>query len=494
VTSSPSPPSATPPIDDVLIIGAGPAGLTTAYHLVHHSALQVRTLEANPVYVGGISRTERFNGFLFDIGGHRFFTKSAEIEKLWHEILPQDFLKKPRLSRIFYKKKFYSYPLKPFEVLMNLGLRESALCMLSYIGARLRPHRNPTTFAQWVSNKFGPHLFKIFFKTYTEKVWGITTDQLSADWAAQRIKGLSLSAALISGLLRPLRSAGPSKIKSLTEVFDYPRLGPGLMWETAARKIQERGGLLNQDRKAVAFIWHENAQIWDVVTHDSHGAAFTYQARHLVSTAPLRDVAMALSPTLASASQAQKLGYRDFITIVLMLKEPVAFKDNWIYIHDPSVKVGRVQNFAAWSPDMLPSPTQGCLGLEYFCFEGDALWSASDDELITLARREIAQLGLIDPDTIEGGTVVRQAKAYPIYDENYAAIVAELRAEITAKLPTLHLIGRNGMHKYNNQDHAMMTGILTARNIIAGKLLFDPWQVNEDAAYHEEHTAQQEGA
>lgn len=468
----------------MLIIGSGPAGLTAAYHLTRNSTLSVRILETNPTYVGGISRTEKHNGFSFDIGGHRFFTKSDEIEALWHEILPDNFLKRSRLSRIYYKRKFYSYPLRAFEALTNLGLIESALCMASYVWARLFPIKNPQTFAQWVSNKFGQRLFRIFFKTYTEKVWGITTDELSADWAAQRIKGLSLSAAILSSLKKT--SQGKAKIKTLTESFHYPRLGPGQMWETAAQKIQQKGGTLDKNRKVMRLHWSDKASLWSITAADDQGNLYTYLAKQIISSAPLRDMVGAITPALKSKDEAAKLAYRDFITIILMLDAKVPFTDNWIYIHDPSVKVGRIQNFGAWSPDMLPTPTEGCLGMEYFCFEGDSLWTMKDEELIALAKEEMKKLDIMNIDSLREGRVIRQAKAYPVYDEGYAQTVDAVRREAQETYPTLHFIGRNGMHKYDNQDHAMMTGLLTAKNIIAGQKLYDPWQVNEDAAYHEE--------
>lgn len=472
--------------DDVLIIGAGPAGLTAGYHLTQNSSLKVRILESNPRYVGGISRTETYNGYSFDIGGHRFFTKSDEIEKLWKEILPDALMKRSRLSRIYYKNKFYSYPLRALQAFLNLGLIESTRCMASYVWVRLFPIANPQTFTQWVSNKFGRRLFLIFFKTYTEKVWGITTDQLSADWAAQRIKGLSLSAAILSSFKKSVNSNGKAKIKTLTETFLYPKRGPGMMWEAAAQKIKDKGGILEMDRKAVQFHWSEKARLWSVTALDAKGQPHSYLAKRLISSAPLRELAQSLTPALTIKDKAKALRYRDFLTVVLMLDAKVPFNDNWIYIHDPNVRVGRVQNFAAWSPDMVPSKREGCLGLEYFCFEGDELWSASDADLVALARKEIAKLGLIDTRSIHEGRVVRQAKAYPIYDEYYEEAVTALRQEMQASFPTLHLIGRNGMHKYDNQDHAMMTGLLTARNILAGKTCYDPWLVNEDAEYHEE--------
>jgi protoporphyrinogen oxidase len=472
---------------ETIIIGAGPAGLTAGYTLAKHGHAAL-VLEQDPVYVGGISRTANYKGFLFDIGGHRFFSKSKEIVDLWNEILPDDFLERPRLSRIYYRGKFYAYPLKAFEALKNLGLVESALCMASFGYAKVFPIRDPRTFHEWVRNQFGERLFGIFFKTYTEKVWGMGCDEISADWAAQRIKGLSLGAAIFDGLRRSLklnRGSGEAGAKTLIESFRYPRRGPGMMWEAAARRMQEMGGRLLMGRSVDALHYDPAAKIWTVRAKRADGETETFRARHVMSSAPMRDLMAAIEPQPSSLPQARELKYRDFLTVVLIGKPQKELPDNWIYIHDPSVKVGRVQNFRSWSPEMIADGVSTCLGLEYFCFEGDGLWSAPDEELIELAKREIGQIGLMNPEEVEDACVVRQAKAYPVYDETYAENVEAVRREIAAAYPTLHPIGRNGMHKYNNQDHAMMTGMLAALNIIRGEEVFDVWQVNEDAEYSE---------
>ena len=477
---------------DALVIGAGPAGLSSAYTLAK-AGRSVHVIEQDPVYVGGISRTVNYKGFLFDIGGHRFFSKSKEVVDLWNEILPDDFIDRPRLSRIYYKGKFYAYPLKAFEALRNLGLVESVACVASYALARALPVKDPKTFHQWVRNQFGERLFSIFFKTYTEKVWGMGCDEISADWAAQRIKGLSLMGAILDGLRRSLglgrRKAATSVdapvAKSLIESFRYPRRGPGMMWDAAAAKLVRLGGSLEMGTGLEALAYDEARELWTVRVSTPGGATRTYQARHVVSSAPIPELMDRLTPKPLSTFQARALKYRDFLTVVLIGRSPADLPDNWIYIHDPSVKVGRVQNFRSWSPDMIPDATSTCLGLEYFCFEGDGLWSASDDELVALGKAEIAKIGLMSPDDVTDACVVRQKKAYLVYDEDYAANVDVIRREIALRLPTLHLVGRNGMHKYNNQDHAMMTGMLTAQNIIAGAILYDTWQVNEDAEYGE---------
>ena len=475
---------------DVAIIGAGPAGLTAAY-LLGKAGYSVSVIEKDPTYVGGISRTVEHEGYRFDIGGHRFFSKSQEVVDLWNEILPDDFIERPRMSRIYYEGKFYSYPLRAFEALWNLGIFRSALCMASFAKAKMLPNRSVKSFEDWTVNAFGWKLYSIFFKTYTEKVWGMPCDEMSADWAAQRIKGLSLWGAVTDGLKRSLglnkRPNDGMAVKTLLESFRYPRLGPGMMWEAAGDLVRGHGNHVLMGHKLKQLAFNNVTQRWTVsATHD--GAAMTINAAHVISSAPMRELAGRLHPLPATLPEAANLKYRDFLTVALMIRSADLFPDNWIYIHDSKVKVGRVQNFRSWSPEMVPDSDLACVGLEYFCFEGDGLWSSSDDELVALATREMAQLGLCDAAQVVGGTVVRQEKAYPVYDEDYAANVEALRREIEARYPTLHCVGRNGMHRYNNQDHAMMTAMLTVRNIEAGARVYDIWAVNEDAEYHESGT------
>ena len=478
----------------VAIIGAGPAGLTAAY-LLAKRGVAVTVLEADPDYVGGLSRTINYKGFHFDIGGHRFFSKSKSVEDLWTEILPNDLLSRPRSSRIYYQGKFFNYPLRPFEALAKLGLLESGLCVLSYLKARLSPQHQPKSFEDWVSHQFGARLFRIFFKTYTEKVWGMSCKEISADWAAQRIKGLSLGSALRNGFSRNGYSEGNREvIKTLINSFRYPRKGPGMMWEACCRKVREMGGtvLLGQQVEGLE-LWGKR---WSVRYRSKNGALSTLAADHVISSAPLRQLAQAVSPPLnaKALAAARALRYRDFLTVLLVVKEEHSFSDNWIYIHDPGVQVGRIQNYKSWSPEMVPDPAYACYGMEYFCFEGDGLWASSDAELIALASRELAQIGLGEANGVLDGCVVRQRKAYPVYDDYFAENVAIIRQEIEQNYPGLHLVGRNGMHKYNNQDHAMMTAMLTVENIIAGKRLYDVWQVNQDAEYHETAGGDQAGA
>jgi protoporphyrinogen oxidase len=477
----------------VAIIGAGPAGLTAAYTLLKKDkTIGVTVLEADPEYVGGISRTVRYKDFRFDIGGHRFFSKSKEVEDFWTEILPHDMLNRPRSSRIFYRGKFFSYPLKAFEALFKLGVLNSTLCMASYAKARMTPVKDAKNFEDWVSNQFGKRLFSIFFKTYTEKVWGMNCKDISADWAAQRIKGLSLASAVKNALLpkRKPKTKG-DVIKTLIDTFRYPRLGPGMMWEACAEKVKEMGGGIRMGTRVTACDWNEQEKIWTVKCQGADGAEIEIEAEHVISSAPMRQLCLSLTPKISEKAikAAGSLKYRDFLTVALIVKDKEQFSDNWIYIHDPSVKVGRIQNFKSWSPEMVPDPELSCYGLEYFCFKGDGLWSSTDDNLIELAKQELAKIGLAKETDVVDGCVVRQAKAYPIYDDEYATHVQTLKDEMGAKFPTLHVVGRNGMHKYNNQDHAMMTAMLCAENILAEKNLYDVWQVNEDADYHEEGNA-----
>jgi protoporphyrinogen oxidase len=464
-----------------VIIGAGPAGLTAAY-LLAKEGLKVTVLEADPVYVGGISRTVRYKGFHFDIGGHRFFSKSKEVEDFWTEILRDDLLDRPRSSRIYYNGKFFSYPLKAFEALSKLGVIESARCVASYAWARVSPNPNEKSFEDWVSNRFGKRLFSIFFKTYTEKVWGMSCKDISADWAAQRIKGLSLASAIKNALIPQKKPKDRSQvIKTLIDTFRYPRKGPGMMWERCTEEIRRMGGQVLLGHR-VSGCRNEPGG-WTVTTESGE----TFSGEHVISSMPIRALGAVIEPKFsADASHAaQSLKYRDFLTVGLVLKDRNLFADNWIYIHDPKVKVGRVQNYKSWSPEMVPDAEHCCYGLEYFCFEGDGTWTMKDAELIELAKKELELIGLARADDVLDGCVIRQVKAYPVYDDDYAKHVATVRAEVDARFPTLHLVGRNGMHKYNNQDHAMMTAMLTARNIISGERQFDVWEVNQDAEYHE---------
>lgn len=472
-------------IRDAIIVGAGPAGLTAGY-LLSKAGARALVLESHPSLVGGISRTERYKEFRFDIGGHRFFSKSAKVEALWEEILgPDDFLVRPRSSRIYFRNQFYSYPLRALETLSKLGPVEASRCVLSYAKARVFPPSDTSTFDGWVVSQFGQRLFENFFRTYTEKVWGMPCSEISADWAAQRIKGLSLFTAIWRSLSPP-PVGRESAIKTLIESFRYPRHGPGMMWESFAEKFQKQGGELLMGRQVVE-LEDDGTKGWTISARTADGAVERFRARHVITSAPLRETAAAVRPQLSAAAvrEAQGLRYRDFLTVVLMLKGKQLFSDNWIYVHDPSVRVGRVQNFKSWSAQMVPDASMCSYGLEYFCNEGDALWRTSDRQLIELGSAEMERIGLSRARAVIDGCVVRQPKAYPVYDERYKERVASVRAELASRHPTLHLVGRNGMHKYNNQDHSMMTAMLTVENILSGIPRWDVWCVNEDAEYHE---------
>ncbi len=477
------------------VIGAGPAGLVAGY-LLSKAGLDVEVWETDQRYVGGISRTEVYKGFRFDIGGHRFFSKSPEVEDLWSEILPDDLLQRDRLSRIFYRGKFYAYPLDLAEVVGNLGGRESLLSVASYLKAKLNLSPRLDNLEDWVTRKFGGRLYRMFFKSYTEKVWGMPCRDISADWAAQRIKGLSLTKA-VRRALRPRRStpkageAGRADvIKTLITSFRYPRHGPGMLWEAAAAKIRAQGGSIHMGTRVGALKRADSGR-WRVTLVAADGSERQQEVDQLISSAPLGWLVRNLEPGLppAALAAAGALRYRDFLTVALILKTPSSFPDNWIYIHDPQLKVGRIQNFASWSPEMVPDPTMACYGMEYFCNQTDHLWSSSDAELIQMATQELLSLGLAQEGDVIDGAVVRQPKAYPVYDDLYTERRTIIRAALSEHCPGLHVVGRNGMHQYNNQDHSMMTAMLTARNILAGEQLYDVWQVNQDAEYIEAGSA-----
>ena len=470
-----------------VIVGAGPAGLTAAYELCKQGQA-VTVLEGDPQHVGGIARTVEYKGFRFDVGGHRFFSKSREVEDLWTEILGPDLLERPRSSRIYYDGQFYSYPLRPVEALRKLGISESLRCILSFLRARTRPTIPAKSYEDWVVNQFGRRLFEIFFRSYTEKIWGMSCREISADWAAQRIKGLSLSAAIRSALLpAPARNSRSTVATTLIDNFRYPRLGPGMMWETCAQKVRKLGGEVHLGRKVVHCKFSEADQCWTVSARTPEDTVEDYRGDHLVSSMPIRELVSMIEPHLPDAAlhSGASLRYRDFLTVGLIVRESDRFKDNWIYIHDPDVRVGRVQNYKSWSPEMVPDARFCGYGMEYFCFEGDGLWTATDAELVRTARKELVQLGFAEAQEVVDGCVIRQPKAYPVYNDDYKHHVQVVREALDLNFPSLHLVGRNGMHKYNNQDHAMATGLLTARNILADRKKYDVWAVNEDASYHE---------
>ena len=467
-------PSSTAP---VVVIGGGPAGLTAAYELIKRQQTPI-VLEKNDK-VGGIARTENYRGYYFDMGGHRFFTKSTQVQQFWQEILGDDFLRRPRLSRIFYKNKYFHYPLKPLNALWGLGPFEGVRIVNSYVRWHLFPYKEEETFEQWVTNRFGKRLFETFFKSYTEKVWGIPCHELKAEWAAQRIKDLSLKTAIVAMFLKPQET-----IKTLIEEFDYPRRGPGMLWTAVQNRIEAQGGQVALNSNVVG-IQREGQRITGVVV-EQDGRRHTVTGSSFISSMPVTQLLQWLDPpppphVLEAAGQ---LGYRDFLTVCLIIKKQQLFPDNWIYIHDPSVQVGRIQNFKNWSPDMVPDQSTTSLGLEYFCNEGDEIWNMPDEALIALGKREIAKIGLALAEDVIDGVVFRVEKTYPVYDADYVGSLETIKAYL-ATLENLQTIGRNGLHRYNNQDHAMLTGMLAVRNLLYGERN-NLWQVNAEQEYHEE--------
>jgi protoporphyrinogen oxidase len=453
----------------VAIIGGGPAGLTAAYALSKsHPQFRPVVIEGSNL-VGGIARTENYKGYRFDIGGHRFFTKVPEVETLWHEICGEDLVTRPRLSRIYYRGKYYACPLKLFNALMNLGPYEAARILLSYAKWQVFPHRSEESFEQWVINRFGGRLYWHFFRTYTEKVWGISCTVITADWAAQRIKNLSLRKAIWNAI------SGANDTASLIEEFEYPRLGPGMMWEKCRDLICEQGGEIRMN--ALATRLHRNRnRIESIEINQPDGPQRVY-ADEFISTMALVDLIFSIEPMPPEhvRAAAKRLKYRDFLVVVLILDEPDPFPDNWIYIHSSDVKVGRIQNFRAWSQELVPDPTRSSIGLEYFCHVGDGLWTTSDADLIALAAGELDLLGLASKSSVVDGVVMRQEKAYPVYDVGYGEAVDTIK-EWLGTLENFQTVGRNGLHRYNNQDHSMLTAMLAVRNL-AGEC-HDVWNVN----------------
>jgi protoporphyrinogen oxidase len=457
-----------------LVVGAGPAGLTAGY-LLAKLGRPVLVLEAEE-QVGGLAKTVVRDGYRFDLGGHRFFTKSPEVESLWLEILGGELLLRPRLSRIYWNGRFLDYPLSARDVVGKLGPVELTRCLVSYLAAVPRRQGREQSLEEWVTNRFGRRLYDLFFRTYTEKVWGVPGSEIRAEWAAQRIKGLSLRTAAKDALLGG-RGGG---VKSLIREFHYPRFGPGQMWEAMAERIEELGGEVVTGAPAERI----RVEAGRIVAVEAGGE--TIPCIDVVSSLPLRElVAMVRPMPPADAREAADgLGYRDFLTVALVLPGEDLFPDNWVYVHDPAVRVGRIQNYRSWSPWMVPMAGTTCIGLEYFCFEGDDLWETDDDDLVEVAAAELTRLGLADGARVERGYVERVPKAYPVYDADYAERLAALRDWLDG-LANLQQVGRNGLHRYNNSDHSMLTAIRAVDNLVTGAG-HDIWAVNADSAYHEE--------
>lgn len=460
----------------VIIIGAGPAGLTAAHELVK-AGFEVTIIEKE-TQIGGISRTINYNGYFFDLGGHRFFTKYPEVKKIWAEVLPDDFLLRPRLSRIYYRGKFFYYPLRPLNAFWNLGPITSSVALLSYLKARIKPYPYPENFEQWVTNQFGKKLYEIFFKTYTEKVWGVPCTRISADWAAQRIKGLSLGKAVINSF----GLKGKAQVRTLIDQFLYPRLGPGQFWEKMAKIICRRGGKLILGAEAVEIRRTEEGKF--LIKMRSRNSIEEITGTSLISSMPLSELVLSLQPGPPDRviKAARQLGYRDFYIVSLIINRESIFPDNWIYLHSAEIKAGRIQNFKNWSPDMVADPGKTVLGLEYFCFASDPEWSQPDSQLISLAVEDLERLGFAGKGEVLDATVVRVPKAYPVYSPDYRENIRIIK-EYLLRLGRLQTIGRNGLHRYNNQDHSMMTAIQAVRNFMGEKC--SPWDINVEDEYHE---------
>jgi len=461
----------------VVIIGAGPAGLTAAYELGVQGIRPVLLEKLDKV--GGLARTEQYRGYHFDLGGHRFFTTVEEVRRLWLQILGEDFLRVSRLSRIYYRGQFFNYPLELGNALSSLGIAESARILLSYVRARLKPFAEEETFDRWVVNRFGQRLYQTFFRTYTEKVWGIPCEAIQADWASQRIRGLSLRTALSNALL------GTGHVKTLISEFHYPRLGPGMMWQRLREIVEGQGCRVHLGAQVVR-IRRRGHQVTGLVIRSTTGTTEVGGEQYL-SSMPLPELIVRLDPLPPAevVEAAHQLRYRAFILVGLILGRAEVFPDQWIYIHAPEVRVGRIQNFKNWSGAMVPDPATTSLGMEYFCAEGDPLWSLSDVELVDLASRELATLGLAAIGDVKDGMVIRQPKAYPVYDQGYRQRLAVIQ-DYLSTIDNLQTIGRNGMHRYNNQDHSMLTAMLAVRNLLGEA--HDLWSVNTERSYYEATT------
>jgi protoporphyrinogen oxidase len=461
-----------------LVLGGGPAGLTAGY-LLGQANRNALVFEADD-QVGGIAKTVERDGYRFDLGGHRFFTKSIEVDTLWHEVLGDEFLRRPRMSRIYWNNRYLDYPLRGPDVIRKLGPVELTRCMASYARAAARRNKVDDSLEDWVSNRFGRRLFELFFKSYTEKVWGVPTTEIRAEWAAQRIKGLSFFSAAKAAFF----GNKDNKVKSLISEFNYPRFGPGQMWEAMRGAIEEQGGEVRLDAR-VDSMELEGGRIAAVVvggeTFDSPEA--------IISSLPLREVVEMISPAAPQSviDAARGLRYRDFLTVALVLDGADPFPDNWIYIHEPSVRVGRIQNFRSWSPWMVPDPDKACVGLEYFCFAGDDLWTMDDDALVALAANELERLRLAPAAGVDRGFAIRVPKAYPIYDADYAERVETIRSWLDG-IENLQQVGRNGLHRYNNSDHSMLTAMRAVDNLLTGAH-HDIWAVNAESVYHETDVA-----
>lgn len=456
---------------DVVVLGAGPAGLSAAQRLAAAGKSVIVVEKA--AQVGGISKTIRFRGCSFDLGGHRFYTKLPEVMALWEKTLGDDFLVRPRLSRIYYRNRFFDYPLKPLDALFGLGILESLGVISSYVYSRLFPYKSEENFEQWVSNRFGRRLYRIFFKNYTEKLWGIPCTELRSEWSAQRIGKLSLLEAIRDAFSRKKGS----KVKSLIDTFRYPKYGPGMMYERMAQGIADAGGEVTLRAEVVGVERAGNGKL--CVVADTGTGMVRYVAASVVSTIPIDELLARISPPPdpAALEAVQALRYRSLVVVNIILDGPNPFPDNWIYVHTPGIRLGRIQNFGNWSPYMVDRPERTSLGLEFFCDEGDDFWNLSDADLIECGLGDVVRLKLVRKSDFVDGFVCRVPKAYPVYDREYATHLNVVRAYL-GSIGGLQTVGRGGMFRYNGMDHSVLAGLWAAENIL-GRAWKDPWEIKD---------------
>lgn len=464
----------------ILILGAGPSGMGCASVLAD-KGIPSRVIDRESD-AGGLCRTVNFHDYLFDIGGHRFLSKCPEVNLFWEKVMGDKMLRVKRLSRIFYKKRFFNYPLSFFNTFWNFGPLESFLCVASYLRCRVFRPGDEQTFEGWITNRFGRRLYEIFFKTYTEKVWAVPCRDISANWAKQRIQGLSLKVA-IQKALTGLRTNLP---KTLAQQFLYPEKGPGDFYRRLRERI-EPGGVSFLMEKEVVRVRHHNRRIVSVDVRDGRnpGVLESLPADYLFSSLPLPGLIRRLDPPPPAniLQKASRLKFRNFLVINIILDKPFVFPDQWIYVHSPEVSLGRIQNYKNWSPSMVVDQGKTSLGLEYFCNENDWLWKKNDVDLIQFALTELERLRIVSRRHLIDGFVVRQSDVYPVYELGYEAIVRELR-EYLEGFSNIQTIGRAGLFRYDNSDHALLTGISAARNF-TGEARTDLWKLNTDDSYLE---------
>lgn len=464
---------------ETVILGAGPAGLAAGLKL-SEQGIPVIIIEKDN-QVGGMSKTIKYKGYSFDLGPHRFFTKSPEILGFWKKLLGSEFLGVSRLTRIYYRKKFFNYPLKPINALFGLGLINSTGIFLSYIKSKIFPYKEEINFEQWVSNRFGKKLYRTFFKTYTEKLWGIPCTKIQAEWVAQRIKGLSLRTAIKNAFF-PDKSG---KIKTLVEEFYYPKHGAGSMYKKMAEEIEAKSNKIILGHK-VAKINLQNYKIKSVTIKNLAEEEDEITGDNFISSIPITALVKKLFPKVPKKvfEAASRLKYRSTIFINLVIDCPPPFPDNWIYVHEPATKMLRLTSVANFSPHMLKDKDKTALALEYVCNEGGRFWKAKDRDLIKLGIGDLKKIGLIKKGKLIDGFVVRVPKTYPVYNQDYLKNLKIIRSYLK-KISNLQLIGRYGMFKYNNMDHSIMTGFAAAENILENAKK-DIWKINTDEEYHEQ--------